>query len=414
MSFGSTKIGGAKFGNTLVFQPGGGVQPVMIPYIRGGADGSYIDTGITADNTVKMIVWARNFNPTTGFLFGSRTAVGEDAFNIGTHANTKTGLIRVDYAHTNDTYSSDAFAKLSGYHKYELYGGECNVDDTVIATATPATFGNAFGIHIIGNNNGGTHADVSLPIDICAAQIYKNGILVRDFTPVESPNAGLYDAVSDTVFTNAGTGLLTYGTFNRNAYTPLEYIGTTDAQYFDSGIIGTYALPVVCEFTPTNSIARWHSVLGYRATGSNFEISLGVATSGNNNTRLYWRFGTNDSVSTVFTGSSSNKLTNKKVIAVKTNGTLTAFYAAAQIGTASKTESSSFQTNGNLFVCGYNTENGIKDTELFSGLLYFLGFGTLRNFVPGEVGGVAGMYDTYHDTFYPSASATPFIAGPTI
>ena len=37
--------------------------PVMIPYVRGGGDGSYIDTGITPDPTTKVIVWARNWNP---------------------------------------------------------------------------------------------------------------------------------------------------------------------------------------------------------------------------------------------------------------------------------------------------------------------------------------------------------------
>lgn len=30
------------------------------PYIRGGADGSYIDTGIIPNENTRVIVWARN------------------------------------------------------------------------------------------------------------------------------------------------------------------------------------------------------------------------------------------------------------------------------------------------------------------------------------------------------------------
>lgn len=51
MYLGNTEIAKAYLGSDLVFQKGG-AQPVMIPYIRGGADGSYIDTGIIPDSTI--------------------------------------------------------------------------------------------------------------------------------------------------------------------------------------------------------------------------------------------------------------------------------------------------------------------------------------------------------------------------
>ena len=31
-----------------------------VAYIRGGDDGSYIDTGIIPDNNTRIVVWARN------------------------------------------------------------------------------------------------------------------------------------------------------------------------------------------------------------------------------------------------------------------------------------------------------------------------------------------------------------------
>jgi hypothetical protein len=47
----------------------------------------------------------------------------------------------------------------------------------------------------------------------------------------------------------------------------------------------------------------------------------------------------------------------------------------------------------------------------FYGYIYYIGFGTDKNFVPAKVNNVAGMYDTYNDVFYPSASGAAFIAG---
>ena len=69
-----------------------------IPYIRGGSAGEYIDTGITADNTVKVIVWARNLLPTAGFLFGSRAAETQNTFGIAAYGGANTG--RSHYSHT--------------------------------------------------------------------------------------------------------------------------------------------------------------------------------------------------------------------------------------------------------------------------------------------------------------------------
>ena len=115
---GSNSIGKAYLGSNLVFQQGG-AQPTMIPYIRGGAGGSYIDTGITPDNTTKVIVWARNLNPACGWFFGGRIASQNSQLGLFL-PTTKPGAIRCLY-YNNAVYdANDQFANLSGYHKYEL------------------------------------------------------------------------------------------------------------------------------------------------------------------------------------------------------------------------------------------------------------------------------------------------------
>ena len=415
MYLGSTAIGKAYLGNDLVFQQGG-AQPVMSPYIRGGADGSYIDTGITADNTVKMIVWARNWNPTAGFLFGSRVAFAQNSFCIGAPSGAPTGSIRIDYGQSADTYSFDQFKNLSGYHKYELYQGVLKVDDVVQASATDSTFSNNVNIHLLGVNTDGTHANPGLPIDICACQIYKNDVLVRDFTAVNTPSVGLYDAVSQTLFTNAGSGSLTYGEFDKNAYTPLEYIECSNSQYFDTGVKGSYSLPIVSKIRSTNTTVSW---MGYMGVFSSSPASCCAFTFGNQvdrNVQLSFRLGASTSDVRIFIGGSAlANLTNIDAVIVKNNNVGTTYVDNVQKGTGTKSNvATTFETNLTMYVGATRSgESSVIDNR-FIGRIYYVGLGAQRSFVPAKKGTKVGMYDTYNDVFYSSETDTPFIAGSTI
>lgn len=415
MYLGNIEIAKAYLGNSLVYQNGGSPEPTNISYIRGGGDGSYIDTGITPDNTTRVVVWARNFNPPGNsiftWLFGSRVADSNSAFAINAMYTANVGKIRVPYANINNDYP-DKWALFGGYHKYELGPNGFYCDDVLIGAMPSSTFSNIYNIYLFGVNNAGTNAHSDVLMDICACKIYKSGALVRDLTAVNTPSVGFYDAVSDTVFTNAGTGSFTYGTFIKDTYTPLEYIEDNAASYFDSGVKGTYTMAIVTMFRPTGSTPRWHTLLGYRTSTNSCDISFGTATSGQDNVRVYWRFGPNDTNTTV---SSSTKLTGHDTVVVKTyNSTaLTVYKAYSKIGTGSKSGvSSSFVTDGNLYVGALLTSSGAS--ALFEGRLYYARFGNERNFVPAMVSGVAGMYDTYNDVFYPSISGTAFTAGPVL
>lgn len=408
----------------LMIASGGGSPtppgPVTtIPYIRGGGDGSYIDTGITPDNTTKVIVWARNYQPGAGNLFGSRTSTSSNRFCILTAGAYNTGRIRIDYGNATDTYADDQFANLSHYHKYEYYQGVLKIDDvTIAATGTQPTFSGTYNLYLFGNNNAGILQSLNFPADICACQIYKGGTLVRDFTPVSSPSVGLYDAVSDTVFANAGGGSFTYGTFNQNAYTPLEYISCSSQQYFDSGIYGSYSLGIVAKFMPTSSTPNWYGIMGlFRGSpAQSCSISTGTADTNSDNIRMYFRLGNNTTSTRCFDGSTSNKLTNKSVVFSKSNNVATVYYNNSQIGTSTATGANSSFTSTDLTLYVGATRgyvSTIQDTP-FYGRFYYVRFGSQRNFVPAKKNGVAGMYDTYNDVFYPSITSTPFVEGPTI
>lgn len=409
---GSNEIGKAYLGSNLVYQKGGPVV-TTIPYLRGGADGSYIDTGITPDSTTRVIVWARNFNPNCGALFGSRISATDSAFYISATAGANSCRMSMSYGDAGQVFPTTGTHEmyLSHYHKYEMNGPDLYVDDSLIATSTGTLSGSNHNIHIFGLNNNGTHASVTLPIDIVACKIYKNNMLVRDYTPVNSPSVGLYDAVSDTVFTNAGSGSFTYGSFNPDAYTPLEYVSCAEAGvYFDTGLKGGDAVPWNCVFTPTGTTARASYPLGAQTSSSSKRCAIGIGNTTYVNGRLYFYY--QSANNTVKTTNTNNYFTNKKIVYLKEHNVATAYVNGTQEGTVTGTSGSSFVTDYNLYIGAMNSAGTATGGHI--GNIYYCGLGTYRNYVPAKVNGVAGMYDTYNDTFYPSTTSIPFTAGPEI
>lgn len=412
MYLGNTGIAKAYLGNTLVFQNGGGPTPpppTNVAYIRGGGDGSYIDTGITPDNTTKVIVWARNFQPGGGNLFGSRTSASSNRFCLLTPGAANAGRIRIDYGDASDTYADDQFANLSHYHKYELYQGVLKIDDvTIVSSPTQPTFSGTYNLFLFGNNNAGTLQSLNVPADICACQIYKGGTLVRDFTPVNSPSVGLYDAVGETVFTNAGSGAFSYGTFDSSAYTPLEYIECSGGQYFTTPESGKYSTRIVTKFRSTPPSAVWGHIIG----GNNATQKCDVFTGSGSirNARLYAILGTG-SAGQIKSTSTRGYFDNRDIIVVKANNVFTGYESNASIGSVTGTTSTSFDTGIPMSVGALNNNGTI--TEHFYGRIYYVGVGGC-NYVPAEVNNVAGMYDTYNDVFKPSETGVPFVAGQTI
>ena len=402
---------------------GGGTPPTpptpsYVPYIR-NTIGAYIDTGITADNTTRVIVWARNFNPGSVALFGSRVGGTDRTLILVAPPAQNTGRLRYDFG-SSQFFSQDAFALLSGYHKYEVNGTQFLVDDNEVATATSATFSNNLNIHLFGCNTNGTHTDMGLPADICAAKIYKNDVLVRDYTPVESPSVGFYDAVSDTVFTNVGSGSLSYGVFDANAYTPLEYIECSSEQYFDTDATISYSDSIVVKFKPTGTTKRFYFLLSAPEYNDGTYITRFRAYLGNSSD-LYRRFyleygkvasGSSLSATQLYNSTNPN-LKDRDIVFSKDANKARLYSNNALIGTeATFTEAPSGMETGNTCLVGNSDTEGT--TETYNGRLYHIGIGSKRSLSPAKVNNVAGMYDNYNDVFYPSESGTPFVAGPAL
>lgn len=409
MSFGSIRIGGANFGSVPVFREGSGPTPptpTFIPYIRGGV-GSYIDTGITADDSTRVIVWARNFNPSSVVLFGSRVGGTNQAFGVFAPALQYSGSIRFDYGSTQN-YVNDAFTKMSGYHKYELNGADFYVDDTLVGTATAATFDNSLNIFLFAINTNGTADNSALPIDICACKIYKGGNLVRDYTPVNSPSVGLHDAVSNTVFTNSGSGSFSYGAFDPDAYTPLEYIECDKRQYFDSGVYGSENIKVVTKFRMTSTDKKYSRLFGCRNSGDTIMCELMIGNESYDNRYYYMRYA--GASNTVYNTASQ---TGNDLVFTATGNAFGLYKNNSSLGTKTGA-SGTFTTPQTMYVGTSNIAGDGQMQYAFYGRIYYHSLDAQHAYVPAKVNNVAGLYDTYNDVFHPSESGVPFVAGPTI
>lgn len=406
---GTTEIGLAYLGTTLVYQA---ESPITdIPYIRGG-DGSYIDTGITADNTTRVIVWARNFNPGgSGYtwLFGARDSYGTSGmYGLSLGANHQNG--RALFTVGGSAYTSaDFFNYISNYHKYELNSTGLYVDDVQVSAQAATTFTGSYNLYLFNDNDGGTPEQQSkMPVDICACKIYKNNVLVRDFTPVNSPSVGLYDAVSGNTFTNAGIGSFTYNTFNKNAYVPLSYVSLTQQQYIDTGLYGSSGLEAVVKFRVVGTSVSYADILGSfvsNVSGSYYLLELANSSYPNR----YARFYNNTSTANEIYNNNSKRLTGRDVVFVRDSTSALLAENFATIGTKRTYTASSFTTSYPLFLGASN--KGGTVSNMINGYIYYAGFGPYRNFVPAKVNNVAGLYDTYNDVFYGSATETPFVAG---
>ncbi len=328
-------------------------------------------------------------------------------------SNANTGKVRLCFGGTN-TDLSDKWPLMSHYHKYELSADGFYVDDVLISGVTAATFSNNHNIYLFNCNNAGSPLTTAAPpIDICACKIYKNGVLVRDFTPTNSPFTGLYDEVSETVFQNVGTGSLSYGGFNPDAYKPLEYISANGGPYFMTDIIGGYSLTVVTKFKPTGTTATYSAIFGGRDSTNRCQFFVGNETY--SSSCLSAILGTGSA--TDFYVSNPKKagyVRDKEFVAIKSNNTISAYYNGTQAGnTYTSSVNSSYTTNVPIAVCADWYSHNSTITHKFYGNIYYIRLDN-QNYVPAKVGGVAGMYDTYNDVFKPSASGTDFTAGPEL
>lgn len=125
---------------------------------------------------------------------------------------------------------------------------QCYMDEELKINKIP-TYKSSYNTYLFCECSGGYSSFYSNNLKIYYCKLYKDGVLVRDFIPGEyNGKIGLWDRISETFFTNNGTGEFVAGPTigpkilkvkmvdKNNLYIKLEYLQSTGTQYIDTGV----------------------------------------------------------------------------------------------------------------------------------------------------------------------------------
>ena len=245
--------------------------------------------------------------------------------------------------------------------------------------------------------------------------------LVRDFRPcIEDGRAGLYDAVSETIFYSATGSNLVAGGAARGEETPdehLEYVQSTGAgtQYLDTGVVARRGTKVEYKGTYTDGIiligARQSSGGSLITFAQNVGGSLGMSGITGSGLELFsWNCRTIVSEVAADTGfpsitvkhadgSTETKTGNSSVIDATPAVTYPLYLFECNVAGGA---SSSYKSAGRCY--------GLKIWQTDERGEYRL----VRDFVPCIDGGEGAFYDTVNREIRKSSGSAAFLAGPVV
>ena len=174
----------------------------------------YIDTGIIGKTGISVEAKFMLNTTENGSLIGNRMA-----------SNTRFWPAMWWEQKWNATIGGDSYGKHSTtvsantiyitYFQSSLYGWTFDVNGTRIVSGTE-TINNTNNMWLFGTNNGRDNpSTLQYPFKgrVYYVKIWNNGTVVRNFIPVKNSDnvVGVYDTVSQTFFTNSGTGVFIAG-----------------------------------------------------------------------------------------------------------------------------------------------------------------------------------------------------------
>ena len=179
----------------------------------------YIDTGFKPNQNTAIMIDLDLDGSFSQYCapFGARTG-GKAQFWAFTNKEHTTWAAR--YATTEKSISK----AITGRRSISLNKNTFSVDKAS-ATFASASFQSQYNMWIFAANSSGT-AQYLCKAKIYSAQIYDDGVLIRNFVPARNASGtlGLYDTVNGAFYTNAGSGTFTAGADINNNFLPGEEV----------------------------------------------------------------------------------------------------------------------------------------------------------------------------------------------
>lgn len=190
-----------------------GVEPVDLPdgytqveYIQSSGT-QYIDTGVRPSHNSTIAIDAETLASSQDYwgMFGARNGSSMQFWVF--YDRTKSSWHGRYSSNPNITISG-AYA---GRHRISLEKNVLKVDNNSSSTGT-SSFSSNFTSYIFACNNSGS-AQYMCNIKLYSAKVFSGSQLVCDFVPCKNDSGvvGLYNAVNEQFYTNAGSGVFTGG-----------------------------------------------------------------------------------------------------------------------------------------------------------------------------------------------------------
>ena len=182
----------------------------------------YIDTGVTLTNNSTFELEFQLTEQQYGKgIYGSYTS-GGSRFEGILRKTTQSSPGNIEYGFNNE-FKMDITQDLNK-HVLKQEKDKFYYDGDLLYTFSSSEFTQEASAYI-GHINVPTNNTLSpIKAKIYSCKIYDNGTLVRDYVPAKNSSnvVGLYDKITNTFYTNNGSGSFSYGALTASPSTPLE------------------------------------------------------------------------------------------------------------------------------------------------------------------------------------------------
>lgn len=178
-----------------------------LQYIQSSGS-QYIDTGFKPNHNTRVLMDVQRMSNGTYPFYGSRISASGQAYGLWKISDTS---LRYDYG------TGRASANTSNTNVRVLIDSNknvCEFGDTTL-TNTSRTFSVSYNLLILAFNTANEVDERMMSARLYSFSIYDNGVLVRDFIPVETGEGevGLYDNIEGQFYRNSGTGNFVAGPY---------------------------------------------------------------------------------------------------------------------------------------------------------------------------------------------------------
>lgn len=354
----------------------------------------YVDLGFKPNQNTKFEVDVK-INNTKCHVFGARTKWKQKAFAIYWSSNDENCIQVADLCFNGGVFDT------ANRHKIVMTASKLYFDGELKASYSVGNFQceqNAWLMSCYSSSPSEyAHGNLYL------AKIYDNGELIRDCIPCIDPSGtvGIYDAVDEKFYGNAGTGVFLAGPPRATlpeGYTQLEYIQSSGTQYIDTGFRPNQASRV-------DMVAQMPAILKYPAF---FGTRAGSKA-------LFWLYA-NDAETAIYGYGSAKPratCTMTDLLAIKADANMLYVNGDVLITAATST----FETDFPLYLFAVNNSGQYQYPAGMK--LYQCKIsdqkGAARFFIPCKNdAGAVGLYDVVGREFYGNAGTGNFEAGPTV